>query len=161
MSLQRDLGLKHPIEPLLREAIVSILYTRELYQIQHSRLFHQHHFTTSQFIILYILQDEGIPMTIREISHRIIVAVPGITGLIDRLEKNGFVARERCTKDRRTIYVVLTDKGRAALSAIAQPLHELREKFTGHMSEAELKELIRLLEKSRELLLAEQKDDDE
>ena len=40
-----------------------------------------------------------------------IAAVPGITGLIDRLEGMGLVTRERSTEDRRVVFVAITPKG--------------------------------------------------
>ena len=76
--------------------------------------------------------------------------MPGITGLIDRLEQAGFVHRVRCEKDRRVIYVALTDQGTKTLAALDEPLIALHRKLLGHLSQAELKELIRLLEKVRE-----------
>jgi DNA-binding MarR family transcriptional regulator len=78
--------------------------------------------------------------------------VPGITGLIDRLEQAGFVNRLRCEKDRRVIYVALTDQGIQALAALDEPLMALHHKLLGPLSPAELTELIRVLEKVREAL---------
>ena len=76
--------------------------------------------------------------------------MPGITGLIDRLEQAGFVNRLRCEKDRRVIYVALTDHGTKTLADLDEPLLALHRKLLGHLSQGELKELIRLLEKLRE-----------
>ena len=55
----------------------------------------KHGLTPSQYNILRILRGEGKPLPIREIASRIIAVVPGITGLIDRLERAGFVNRLR------------------------------------------------------------------
>jgi MarR family transcriptional regulator, 2-MHQ and catechol-resistance regulon repressor len=81
--------------------------------------------------------------------------VPGITGLIDRLEQAGFVNRLRCEKDRRVIHVALTDQGLTTLAGLDEPLVALHQKLLGHLSQGELKELIRLLEKVREPLAAD------
>ena len=78
--------------------------------------------------------------------------VPGITDLIDRLEQAGFVNRLRCEKDRRVIYVALTDQGIKTLADLDEPLLDLHHKLMGHLSQGELKELIRVLEKVREPL---------
>ena len=106
----------------------------------------------SQYNILRILRGEGKPLPILEIASRTITVVPGITGLIDRLEQAGFVNRLRCEKDRRVIYVALTDQGMTTLAALDEPLVALHHKLLGHLSQGELKELIRLLEKVREPL---------
>jgi DNA-binding MarR family transcriptional regulator len=71
-----------------------------------------------------------------EIASRTITVVPGITGLIDRLEQAGFVNRLRCEKDRRVIYVALTDHANTALADIDEPLLALNRKLLGHLSQA-------------------------
>jgi DNA-binding MarR family transcriptional regulator len=156
MSLERELKKRRPFESLEQEAILNVLRTNDQYQLRFSRLFRPFGLTPSQYNILRILRGEGTPLPILEIANRTITVVPGITGLIDRLEKEGFVARERCAKDRRVIYVALTDKGRSTLSALDEPLEELHEKLIGHLSKAELEELIRLLEKARGAVSAEE-----
>jgi DNA-binding MarR family transcriptional regulator len=155
MPLQRELKKKRPFEFLAQEAVLNVLRTNDQYQIRFSRLFRPYDLTPSQYNILRILRGEGARLPILEIANRTITVVPGITGLIDRLEKEGFVVRERCAKDRRVIYVALTEKGHKTLSALDEPLGELHEKLIGHLTKAELKELIRLLEKARGPLSAE------
>jgi len=112
-------------------------------------LMREHGLTPSQYNILRILRGEGKPLPILEIASRTICVVPGITGLIDRLEQAGFVNRLRCDKDRRVIYVALTDHGMTTLAGLDEPLKDLHRKLVGHLSQDEVKELIRLLEKLR------------
>jgi DNA-binding MarR family transcriptional regulator len=156
MSLQQELKKKKPFESTAQEAILNVLRTNDQFQIRFSRLFRQHDLTISQYNILRILRGEGAPLPILEIAGRTITVVPGITGLIDRLEKSGFVDRERCLSDRRVIYVALSEKGRKTLAALDAPLDQLHETLIGHLSQTELKELIRLLEKAREPLTLEE-----
>jgi DNA-binding MarR family transcriptional regulator len=98
------------------------------------------------------LRGEGKPLPILEIASRTITVVPGITGLIDRLEQAGFLARKRCEKDRRVVYVELTTKGSRVLGELDQPLLELHRNMLGHLSATELGTLIGLLEKARSAL---------
>lgn len=81
--------------------------------------------------------------------------VPGITGLSDRLETAGFVNRERCENDRRVINVDITAKGTKTLSELDEPALALHRSLLGHLSQAELKKMSRLLEKVRTSLLEE------
>ena len=85
-----------------------------------------------------------------EIASRMVQVVPAITGLIDRLEKQDLVERERCSIDRRVVHIRLTDKAVALLRKIDQPGIELHKKLIGHLTKKELNELSRLLEKARE-----------
>src|SRR5205807_6204494 len=151
-KLQHELKKKRPFEAAEQETALNILRTSDQLQIRFARLFRAHGLTPSQYNILRILRGEGGPLPILEIAARTITVVPGITGLIDRLEQAGFVNRLRCEKDRRVIYVALTDQGMTALAALDEPLVALHHKLVGHLSQGELKELIRLLEKVREPL---------
>jgi len=148
-KLQHELKKKRPFESPEQEAALSVVRTSDQLQIRFARLFREHGLTPSQYNILRILRGEGKPLPILEIASRTITIVPGITGLIDRLEQAGFVNRLRCEKDRRVIYVALTDHGMKTLAALDEPLDALHSKLLGHLSQAELKELIKLLEKVR------------
>jgi len=148
-KLQHELKKKRPFESLEQEAALSVLRTSDRLQIRFARLFREHGLTPSQYNILRILRGEGKPLPILEIASRTVAVVPGITGLIDRLEQAEFVNRLRCEKDRRVIYVALTDHGTKTLAVLDEPLLALHRNLLGHLSQAELKELIRLLEKVR------------
>ena len=148
--LQRELKKKRPFESPEQEAALNLVRTHDLLQIQFTRLFRDYGLTPSQYNVLRILRGEGQPLPMLEIASRTVTVVPGITGLIDRLEQAGFVGRKRCEQDRRVIYVVLTDAGHKTLAQLDQPVLALHAQLMGHLSRAELKELNRLLEKVRE-----------
>ena len=153
-KLQHELKKKRPFESPQEEALLSVVRTSDQLQIRSARLLREHGLTPSQYNILRILRGEGKPLPILEIASRTIAVVPGITGLIDRLEQAGFVNRVRCQNDRRVIYVELNEKGQEVLAALDEPLLALHKRLLGHLSQAELKELSRLLEKVREPLAA-------
>src|SRR5919206_4038126 len=108
-KLQHELKKKWPFESPEQEAALSILRTNDQLQIRFARLFREYGLTSSQYNVLRILRGEGKPLPILEIASRTVAVVPGITGLIDRLEHAGFVSRVRCEKDRRVIYVALAE----------------------------------------------------
>jgi DNA-binding MarR family transcriptional regulator len=153
-KLQRELGKKRPFESPQEEAALAVLRTGDQVQHRFARLFRQHGLFPSQYNVLRILRGEGKPLPILEIAARTITVVPGITGLIDRLERAGLVSRVRCEEDRRVIYVTLTEQGSATLAALDEPVAELHRTIMGRLSGAEMRELTRLLEKVREPLAA-------
>src|SRR5262245_32192738 len=155
LKLQHELKKKRPFEAPEEEVALSIVRTSDRLQHRFARLLREHGLTPSQYNVLRILRGEGKPLPILEIASRTITVVPGITGLIDRLEQAGFVNRVRCEEDRRVIYVALADRGTKALAELDEPLLALHRKLLGHLSQAELKELIRLLEKVRQPLCGE------
>src|SRR5205085_1210541 len=105
--------------------------------------------TPSQYNVLRILRGEGKPLPILEIAQRTVAVVPGITGLVDRLESAGFAARQRCAEDRRVIYVALTPSGSAILEKLDGPVRRLNAQVHGKLSAAEIGKLIELLAKVR------------
>jgi DNA-binding MarR family transcriptional regulator len=149
-KLQEELKKKRPFDSLEQEAALNILRTNDRMQIRFARLLREHGLTSSQYNILRILRGEGKPLPILEIAERTIAVVPGITGLIDRLERAGFVTRVRCERDRRVIYTALTDKGTKTLANLDGPVLAMHKKLMAHLTPAELKEIVRLLEKVRE-----------
>jgi DNA-binding MarR family transcriptional regulator len=149
-KLQHELKKKRPFDMPEEEAALSIVRTSDQLQIRFARLLREYGLTSSQYNVLRILRGEGKPLPILEIASRTITVVPGITGLIDRLEQAGFVNRLRCEKDRRVIYVALTDHGIKTLAVLDEPLALLHRQLMGHLSPGELKDVIRLLEKLRE-----------
>ena len=147
--LQDELKKKRPFELAEQEAILNILRTSDQFQNRLGRLLREYDLTQSQYNVLRILRGEGKPMPCLEIGDRMIQVVPAMTGLLDRLEKQGLVQRERCTEDRRVVYVELTEAARGLLERMDNPVMELHKQLIGHLTQAELKELSRLLEKAR------------
>ena len=147
--MQRELKKRRPFDSPEQEASINILRTNDQLQNRLGRFFRGYGLTSSQYNVLRILRGEGKPMPSLEIAERMIQVVPAITGLIDRLEKQGLVERRRCEDDRRVIYVEITAKAKKLLEQMDEPLVALHEELMGHMSKAELRELSRLLEKAR------------
>jgi DNA-binding MarR family transcriptional regulator len=147
--LQLEIKKKTPFDLPEQEAMLNLLRTADQLQIRFSRLFRRFGLTAQQYNILRILRGEGTPLPILEIAARMITVVPGITGLIDRLETAEFVERKRCSEDRRVIYVAITAKAIALLDQIDGPLLKLHREVLSHLNSDELAELTRLLEKAR------------
>jgi DNA-binding MarR family transcriptional regulator len=151
--LQKELKQKRPFITPEEEATLNLLRTNDQFGNRLGRLFREYELTTSQYNVLRILRGKGKPMPSLDIAKRLIQVVPAITGLIDRLEKQGLVVRRRCTEDRRVVYVEITETALGILNQIDEPLTALHRRLLGHMTRTELKTLSQLLEKARESLL--------
>ena len=79
--------------------------------------------TPSQFAVLEALYHLG-SMTQGEVSTKVLKSGSNMTTVIDNLERDGLVRRERDAKDRRVIYVHLTGAGKKKLEAV----------FPGHIA---------------------------
>lgn len=150
-KLQSELKKSRPFDCPEEELTLNILRTADRISHRVSQLLREFALTSSQYNILRILRGEGAPLPILEIASRTVTVVPGITGLIDRLEAAGFVERKRCTIDRRVIYVAITPEGAAKVAAIDKPITALNKRLFGHLERDEISQLNNLLEKAREV----------
>jgi DNA-binding MarR family transcriptional regulator len=148
-KLQHELRKRQPFETPEQEAILNLMRTNDQVLIRFERLFREYGMTPAQYNVLRILRGEGQPLPVLEIAERTITVVPGITGLVDRLEKQHLVRRERSTRDRRVIYVAITPKALHLLKELDKPIEKLHDEIAGHLTHDELAVLIRLLEKVR------------
>ena len=112
---------------------------------QADRFLSSYGLTPSQFEILTVLSEEGeIPLN--RLSERLCCACSNVTGIVDRLERDGLVKRERSREDRRVILLALTDKGQEVWSSVPQG-GCCGMRFDGILDGNEESELRRILEK--------------
>jgi MarR family transcriptional regulator, 2-MHQ and catechol-resistance regulon repressor len=154
-SLHQELRKKRPFDSPEEEANLNIARTSDQLQNRFGKLFREFGITPSQYNVLRILRGEARPLQCAEITERMVQVVPAMTGLLDRLEKQGLIIRTRSTDDRRVIFVEPTAKALELLKRLDQPVLRLNQKLLGHLTKSELKELSRLLEKTRQAFAAE------
>jgi len=73
--------------------------------------------TYSQFAVLEALYHLG-PMTQGEVGQKVLKSGSNMTTVIDNLERDGLVRRERDTRDRRVVHVHLTEAGSSEVEAV-------------------------------------------
>ena len=154
-SLHQELRKKRPFDSAEEEANLNIARTSDQIQNRFGKLFREFGITPSQYNVLRILRGEARPLQCAEITERMVQVVPAMTGLLDRLEKQGLIVRTRSTDDRRVIFVEPTARALDLLKRLDQPVLRLNEKLLGHLTKTELKELSRLLEKARQAIAEE------
>lgn len=105
--------------------------------------------TLPQFDVLAELQRAGQPLTMSRLSSELMVSNGNITGVVDRLEKAGYVKRGRSKQDRRIQYIALTEAGAKEFQGMARR-HEkwLADLFSG-LTVSEMGKLQKLLLKAR------------
>jgi DNA-binding MarR family transcriptional regulator len=82
------------------------------------------------------------------LAERILYSKSGFTRVVDRMEEAGLVRRVRPEYDRRSILVVLTDKGRATMEhARRHHRHAIEQHFSSHLTDTDIKTLTHALEK--------------
>ena len=89
---------------------------------------------------------EGIPMN--ALAQRILYSKSGFTRVVDRMEEAGLVRRVRPEHDRRSILVVLTDRGTETMERARHHHRDgIERHFSRHLADNEIKALTRALEK--------------
>jgi MarR family transcriptional regulator, organic hydroperoxide resistance regulator len=102
--------------------------------------------TGPQLTVLKVLEGVG-DLSLSELSERIRAQNSTVTGIIDRMEREGLVVRARSTEDRRVVNIQLTEKGaRIARDIAVEPMEIFRSALES-LSAGEMRDLLRILTK--------------
>lgn len=148
-ALAREIRQRKPFRSTRHEAALGLLKTVDLLRRREAEVMEPFGVTDQQYNVLRILRGagrDGLPTL--EIAHRMIERTPGITRLIDRLEKKGLVVRRRCESDRRQVYCVLAPAGSRLLARMDAPIAKT-DALLAALSDTEVATLIRLLDSLR------------
>ncbi len=78
--------------------------------------------TLSSFEVLYeLVKVPGNQLRMAELADRLLFTRSGVTRLVDRLVRDGYVERHECVHDGRGVYAILTQKGFDVFEAAATP----------------------------------------
>lgn len=97
---------------------------------------------TSYEVLLHLSHAAERKMRMCDVAESVLLSRSGLTRLIDRLERDGFVERVSCADDARGAYARLTDGGLEKLrEAQATHLDGVRQHFLAHFEDGELRTL--------------------
>ena len=106
----------------------------------------RHGLTQPQFGIIESLGHLG-HMTLGDLSRKQLSSCGNTTVVVDNLEKEGLVERRGCKKDRRSIYVHLTPKGKRRFDGIFLQHAKFIQEISSVISAQEQDQLSGLLKK--------------
>ncbi len=112
-----------------------------------SRHLQEHRISQGGFTVLTLLWDTEESSTPAELAEKANVTRASMTGLVDTLEKEGFVTRTPCPNDRRMMRVALTEKGRHMLEGVLPEHFQRMANLLHPLTVAERKTLVALLTK--------------
>ncbi len=122
-TIQGWLDLPNPIKDPSHEFIMTVMLASRMLSNAGRQLLGSTGLTEAQFNILMLLRHQfAAGATQVGLSRCVLVNRANITGLVDRLERDGLVVRKPKKGDRRIKIVVLTPKGAEHLS-IAEELY--------------------------------------
>jgi len=97
--------------------------------------------TLPRFDLMAQLDKAPGGMTLGELSQRMMVSNGNVTGIVDRLVSDGLVARAQRNGDRRTSFITLTRRGRAAFAAMATAHEHWIDELLGGVSARDAEQL--------------------
>jgi DNA-binding MarR family transcriptional regulator len=133
-----------------QQAAIGLLRTADVVKRSFSQMIEPHGITLQQFNVLRILRGagpEGLPTL--TIGERMIEQTPGVTRLVDRLEKKGLVTRAPCAQDRRRVFCRITSKGLDLLKELDEPVTRWDSRAVSVLPPSDLDSLIDLLDRVR------------
>ena len=134
-----------------QEVFLNLWRTYDRLRALEDELFARYDLTPQQYNALRLLSGQH-PAKIRtlDLAARLVSRAPDITRLLDKLEQRGLIERDRPADNRRTVFIGITDAGRALLRALREPIRQCHARQLGHLSQRELKALVALLRAARE-----------
>ncbi|HMS62499.1 MAG TPA: MarR family transcriptional regulator [Solirubrobacteraceae bacterium] len=94
---------------------------------------------SSYEVLLHLANADDERMRMSDLAHSVILSRSGLTRLVDRMEREGLLARESCPSDARGAFARLTDVGRGKLDAARRThLSGVRERFLDRLTPDEL-----------------------
>ena len=107
--------------------------------------------THAQFDIIATLGNTP-GMSVKELGFKTLITKGTLTGVIDRLESKGLVARERSSDDKRSFFVRLTPAGEDTFRDAFPKVVEQGRRLFSPYQEADFEEMERILRKLKQLI---------
>jgi DNA-binding MarR family transcriptional regulator len=133
-----------------QEAFLSLWRTYDRLRALEDELFARFELTPQQYNVLRLLRSEhpdALPTL--AIAARLVTHAPDITRMLDKLEQRGLIARDRPAENRRIVLIKITEAGITLVKQIDKPLRDCHQRQLGHLNDAQLKQLLQLLQLAR------------
>ncbi|ABF41955.1 transcriptional regulator, MarR family [Candidatus Koribacter versatilis Ellin345] len=148
-NIQAEIKQNKPLTPE-QEVLLTIQRTADAFERRVAELFKPYGLSGTQYNVLRILRGagkDGLPCG--AIAERMVTRDPDITRLLDRLDKMGYIGRERGQKDRRVVYTTITEAGLKLLKQLDKPVQDLGFALVENLNKSQMQELVELLDLAR------------
>jgi DNA-binding MarR family transcriptional regulator len=137
------------------EAAMNLVRTADLLVKRIGELVQPFGLSPSSALALSIIVNAEVPLPPNEIAERLIISRATITGLLDSLEKRGYVHRRPHSSDRRMLLIEPTESGRKAAHEFRLVVHNHQKDWLAALSESEQEQLIGTLHRLQSALAGE------
>jgi DNA-binding MarR family transcriptional regulator len=136
---------------LATEAVMNTIRTADVLFDRIGRLLRPLGVSAAGGLVLGLLRDRGA-MSPSEIGESLIVTRATVTGVVDSLERRGFVRRSPNPTDRRGLLVELTPDGTRVVAEVRSLIHRNEKAWMDGLSDEELAAYIGLLHRIQETI---------
>lgn len=148
MSLEHDIQQK-TFRNEYHKGILNILYTHNYLTGKMTEVLKQFDMTLQQYNVLRILRGQHPqPASVNVIKERMVEKMSDTSRIVERLRLKGLIQRDLGKTDKRSVEISITPKGIGLLATMQGPVDEM-DQFLSALSEKEVQEMNRLLEKIR------------
>jgi DNA-binding MarR family transcriptional regulator len=150
-NLRTEIKQAQPFSTPEEEALLNLIRTSDCLQRAFQHRTREWGITSTQYNVLRILrgaQPDGLRCA--AIGDRMVAPESDITRLLRRLKALKLIRQHRDPHDRRVVMTQISDAGLKLLGEMDPLIRRLPAGLLGHLSAAELRELIRLLELARQ-----------
>lgn len=135
------------------ECAMNLVFTADLLVKRIASLLQPFDLSPASGLALSIVADAESPLPPHEIAARLIISRATVTGLLDSLERRGYVQRRPHHSDRRMLLVEVTDTGRRVANAFRPIVHHQQSLWLEVLSDEEQQRLIDSLQQVQATLL--------
>jgi DNA-binding MarR family transcriptional regulator len=153
MSLEKEI-YQQSFRNERHKAIVNIIYTFNWLRDRMQDQLGQYDLTMQQYNIMRILRGAGQPLSTLQIRERMLDKMSDTSRIVDRLILKNLVEKTVCSRDKRLVDVVITDKGLELLEQMDNASPEM-DTLLANLSEEEAMTLNALLDNVREKVTVE------
>lgn len=111
------------------------------------KFFKQYNVTTAQYNALVILNSAANKVKQSDLGAQLVVSRSDITGIVDRLEKRGYVKREDSLDDRRVKFIALTSKGKDLIKRVENDYFEKLKQIVRFLTIKDKEDLLKITTK--------------
>ena len=145
-TLQVELGKPQPFQVTEQEVYLNLVRTHAVLDNEVAELFKLHNLSQPLYNVLKVVARVGeVGMPSQSIAQYMVTRDPDITRLVDRLEKELLLERERDERDRRIVLVKVTQLGLDTIQKLDPLIWVLHRQQIGHLSREKLELLNQLL----------------
>lgn len=149
MKLEDEIQQKK-FKSIHQKLMLNLIYTTNWLTAQQDSLFKNSDITVQQYNVLRILRGQyPKPCSIKLIKERMLDRMSDTSRIVDKLFIKKLLLRSECPNDRRSVNVVISDKGLEVLKSLDY-IDELSKQSLKSLTDKEMDTLNNLLDKLRD-----------